>query len=213
MINSKAQLTADISSSTFTTPQKGLLVNIVDSYHDYCNRLTTSQRNAISMPATGLMIFNTDTAQYEYYNGTNWQGMGETVGSPQTVKVFVSSAELQNITTAKDLVAAAGVGFATVPIKVYMKMDYESEAYDFENNQLQIIHDTIDVATDSALMYVNHTLVNTASDVFAEAAITKTSSSKINVLENKKMVLKGKSNPSAGDSAITLYITYVTIEV
>lgn len=213
MINSKAQLTADISSSTFTTPQKGLLINIVDSYHDYCNRITTSQRNAISLPATGLMIFNTDTAQYEYYNGTNWQGMGETVGSPQTVKVFVSSAELQNITTAKDLIAAAGVGFATVPIKVYMKMDYESEAYDFENNELQIIHDTIDVATDSALMYVNHTLVNTASDVFAEAAITKTSSSKINVLENKKMVLKGKSNPSTGDSAITLYITYVTIEV
>ena len=36
-------------------------------------RMTTTQRNAISSPATGLMVYNTDTGGVEIYNGTRWQ--------------------------------------------------------------------------------------------------------------------------------------------
>ena len=35
-------------------------------------RMTTTQRNAISTPTTGLQIFNTDTNQINYYNGVSW---------------------------------------------------------------------------------------------------------------------------------------------
>lgn len=35
-------------------------------------RLTTTQRNAISTPATGLLIYNTTTNSLDYYNGTTW---------------------------------------------------------------------------------------------------------------------------------------------
>jgi hypothetical protein len=35
-------------------------------------RLTTTQRNAISTPTAGLVIFNTSTAQLEYYTGSQW---------------------------------------------------------------------------------------------------------------------------------------------
>lgn len=35
-------------------------------------RMTEAQRDAITTPATGLMIFNTDINQPEYYNGTGW---------------------------------------------------------------------------------------------------------------------------------------------
>ena len=35
-------------------------------------RMTTAQRNAISAPALWLLIFNTDTQQFEYWNGTVW---------------------------------------------------------------------------------------------------------------------------------------------
>jgi len=35
-------------------------------------RLTLAQRNAISNPANGLMIYNTDTNKPNYYNGTEW---------------------------------------------------------------------------------------------------------------------------------------------
>lgn len=35
-------------------------------------RLTTTQRNAIATPATGLLIYNTTTNSLDYYNGTSW---------------------------------------------------------------------------------------------------------------------------------------------
>ena len=36
-------------------------------------RMTTTQRDAISTPATGLVIFNTTTTKLETYDGTTWQ--------------------------------------------------------------------------------------------------------------------------------------------
>lgn len=35
-------------------------------------RLTTAQRNAIAIPATSLLIFNTTTARFEYFDGALW---------------------------------------------------------------------------------------------------------------------------------------------
>ena len=36
-------------------------------------RLTTAQRNAIGTPATSLLVFNTATARFEYFDGSVWQ--------------------------------------------------------------------------------------------------------------------------------------------
>ncbi|MEZ4861104.1 MAG: hypothetical protein R3C14_07355 [Caldilineaceae bacterium] len=36
-------------------------------------RLTTAQRDAISAPATGLLIYNTDSHVLEVYDGSAWQ--------------------------------------------------------------------------------------------------------------------------------------------
>lgn len=38
-------------------------------------RMTTTQRDAISSPATSLLIFNITTNQYEYFEGTVWVGI------------------------------------------------------------------------------------------------------------------------------------------
>ncbi len=35
-------------------------------------RMTTAQRDLISMPATGLMVYNTTTNSFNFYNGTAW---------------------------------------------------------------------------------------------------------------------------------------------
>jgi len=47
-------------------------------------RMTTTQRNAIPMPAAGLVIYNTESMGFECYNGTAWYGtvhyMGEGYG-------------------------------------------------------------------------------------------------------------------------------------
>lgn len=41
-------------------------------------RMTSTQRDAISTPATGLMVYNTTSGQYEFYNGSAWTGIGST---------------------------------------------------------------------------------------------------------------------------------------
>src|SRR5215813_12733949 len=53
--NSTAML--DIKSTT-----KGLLIP----------RLTSAQRTAISSPATGLIVFDTNKNSFLYYNGNSW---------------------------------------------------------------------------------------------------------------------------------------------
>jgi len=38
-------------------------------------RLTTVQRNAVSNPATGLLVFDTDVLSFYFYNGTSWTNL------------------------------------------------------------------------------------------------------------------------------------------
>ncbi len=46
-------------------------------------RLTTTERNAISGPETGLMIFNTTTNGFNFYDGGSWSGFGGGVADLQ----------------------------------------------------------------------------------------------------------------------------------
>jgi len=39
-------------------------------------RMTTTQQNAISSPATGLWIYNTDSNLFSFYNGSSWNAVG-----------------------------------------------------------------------------------------------------------------------------------------
>ena len=44
-------------------------------------RMTTTQRNAITSPATGLQVYNTTTNTNDTYNGTSWLSEGNVSGS------------------------------------------------------------------------------------------------------------------------------------
>jgi hypothetical protein len=60
---SSTAITPDASSIVeMRTTDKGILIP----------RMTTTQRDDISVPATGLMIYNTSTNQYNFYNGGAW---------------------------------------------------------------------------------------------------------------------------------------------
>lgn len=66
-------------------------------------KLTTTQRNLIASPATGLEIFNITTNQIEFYNGTIWTavggGGGGTItgsGTTNVIPVFTGSTAVGN---------------------------------------------------------------------------------------------------------------------
>lgn len=42
-------------------------------------RMTTTQRNAITNPAEGLQIYNTDCKTLQYFNGNVWISLGPSV--------------------------------------------------------------------------------------------------------------------------------------
>lgn len=47
-------------------------------------RMTTSNKNSIASPATGLLLYDTDLNRPEYYNGSSWIGLLATPGGSNT---------------------------------------------------------------------------------------------------------------------------------
>jgi hypothetical protein len=86
-------------------------------------RMTTTQRNAIASPATGLSVYNTTTNSNDYYNGTYWMSVGSTTSNTAlgVSTLFSNTTGANNVTigyeagysntTASKLVAI-GVGAA-----------------------------------------------------------------------------------------------------
>jgi len=64
LLGTSTENTSALLNVTSTT--KGVLIP----------RMTASQRNAISSPATGLQIYNTDANTFDYYNGSVWGSIG-----------------------------------------------------------------------------------------------------------------------------------------
>lgn len=59
------------------TPDASALVDFTSTTKGFLKpRLTTTQRNAITSPATGLEIFNTTTGQTEFWDGAAWAAAG-----------------------------------------------------------------------------------------------------------------------------------------
>ena len=86
-VNSFAQV--GISNTSITPDASSILELRSTSAGFLPPRMTTAQRNAISSAATGLLIYNTDTNQLNYYNGTMWQIVS---GGTAVTSVSVTSA-------------------------------------------------------------------------------------------------------------------------
>lgn len=58
-----------------------------------CPSMTEAQRDAISNPATGLCVINTDTNKYNYYDGAQWLELGGGSGGGSYFEGDVETAE------------------------------------------------------------------------------------------------------------------------
>ena len=52
--------------------------------------LTTTQRNAITTPATGLQVYNNTTNKISYYDGSSWVELGSGTGGGTVTSVGLS---------------------------------------------------------------------------------------------------------------------------
>lgn len=64
-----------ISSSAITPDASSILEMRTSTKGLLMPRLTTIERDAITLPATGLIIYNTTTNKFNFYNGSSWIGM------------------------------------------------------------------------------------------------------------------------------------------
>jgi hypothetical protein len=88
-----------------TTDNTSAILNINSSNKGVLiPRLTTTQQNAISSPASGLLVYNTDSAAFSYYNGVIWNNLNgggtnnTSVSFSLTSNFTSSSTTLSNIT-------------------------------------------------------------------------------------------------------------------
>lgn len=71
-------------------------------------RMTTTQRNAISSPTTSLVIFNTTTGEYNYWNGSAWTtfGGGGVASVTGTAVTGTSTNPIVNVPTLQEVTDA-----------------------------------------------------------------------------------------------------------
>lgn len=208
-IKSKTQLASDIAGSTFSAPQQVILDDMVDSYQDLAIQLTTAQRNAIATPANGLLIYNTDNSQFEYYNGSAWASMSSGLGSTQSVSVAIGSAQiLAGNTTPVQLIAAPGAGLAIIPISAVVKYTYITAAY--ATNTSQVIYlDTLN-GSDNVLILIQTMLAQTANKSAVRSANSAVDENSI--IANKALMWAIETgNPTAGSGRLDITVIYTTI--
>ena len=66
-------------NSTGATPDPSAMLDVSSTTGGVLvPRMTSAQRNAIASPATGLIVFDTNTASFYYYDGSAWVNLGST---------------------------------------------------------------------------------------------------------------------------------------
>lgn len=105
-----------------STPSSKAILDLTSTIKGFlAPRMTTTQQNAITSPATGLMIFNTDSASHMQYTGTVWQNIhgGGGGGASFANRTYVSQTNgniystVPKVATASDTLHSFGDSFST----------------------------------------------------------------------------------------------------
>lgn len=200
-IKSKTQLQTDISTdANFTTNQKNILTDVVDSYEDIFPQVTTIQRNALT-PTTGLIIFNMDVNRYEYWNGSAWFGIGQNVSTPFVVKVDLSSADILALDSTPILISVSpGAGYSVIAKSYTYRFIYGSAAY--AGGDILIKHST---AANPMASILNIAVLSQTNDNSGSGSVSF--SGQDNMIEDDDLVLEASAAITTGDGTLTIWVT------
>jgi hypothetical protein len=106
----------NVSNTGTYTAQTSALVQIDSTTKGFLKpRMTTTQRNAIATPATGLEVYNTTTNTEDYYNGTTWVSLQTTTAATKSFGAW----QEDTTQTAASSNTGYGVKFSTPDISGY----------------------------------------------------------------------------------------------
>lgn len=132
-------------------------------------RLTTTQRDAISSPATGLKIYNTDNGSDEWYNGYSWGGAGLQSQPGRVTSNFTvaSSTTLTNVTGLTANVIAGKTYFFIA--KIYQTPSVGGGKYAINGTATATAIVYNGVSYDPAIGIANNSITSTMGAVVANS--------------------------------------------
>lgn len=201
-VKSKTQLGIDISAdANLTANQKTILTDMVDSYENIYASMNTATRDALT-PTTLLIIYNTDTNRYEYWNGSKWFGIGENLATPIVVKIDLTSADILSLNATPIVVAPAyGSGYAILPSSYAYRYTHVSTPYGGGNIVLR--------HSSSAVGMMQITNSGTLSSPNSSDGLGAVSVSGSDVIyDNDDLILSADAAITAGDGVLTIWATY-----
>lgn len=157
---SSEEITPDTSSILeMRTTEKGILIP----------RMNTSERNAISDPANGLMVYNNSTNQYNFYNGDAWVvwgsaaylsvEAGDTITTNSTTDIIVS--EMTKTATESGSYVVHFNSQVTIPDAVYTTgFSSQDAANDLDDIYFQLIGFDPTLTTGAAKIYANGDIIS-----------------------------------------------------
>jgi hypothetical protein len=119
-----------------------------------------------------------------------------------TAKLTIATADVLHLnTTPIEIVAAPGAGYAIEVISASMKMVYNSVAY-ATNTALSLV-------TSTANLFQFQTEIAQTADCFSKFESEDAAPDGVQFVDNQALNVKVASgDPTAGDSDITVYVTY-----
>lgn len=138
-------------------------------------RMNQTQRDAIGTPATGLMIWSTTLARFEYYNGSAWVGFGNLSG-------WTGAANNKSESYVTKVTIGSAVGTSSAKLEVIGSITIGSG---YEDSSL--------VPTDGAIIKgrvaIGHSLVPSGDTLYVRG---------LNSGDNAQVTIEGQGSSSVG---------------
>lgn len=114
--NLSAQVSINITGAS---PHSSAMLDVTSNTRGFlAPRMTLAQRNAIPLPANGLLVYQTDNNPgFYFFNGVSWQGMGGTITETDPVVMAVNGMVKSNGSLISSAIAGVdySAGTSTLP--------------------------------------------------------------------------------------------------